>query len=105
MAAPHEEMSMNIRLKFDLGETMDMLQDSDRTGSGSHVAEATLALYSLGESPVHCLKARAKLFSLRKPTAAATCLTGRAVRHRSSTERSRLASSFNSCKEAPSSCS
>ena len=40
--------------------------------------------YAPGVSPVHSSKARAKLFSLRKPTACAICLIGRTLRRRSS---------------------
>ena len=32
--------------------------------------------HALGVAPVHCLKARAKLFSLRKPSWCAICFTG-----------------------------
>src|SRR5207253_9922708 len=35
---------------------------------------------ALGDAPAHCLNARAKLFSLPKPTSAAICLIGLEVR-------------------------
>lgn len=39
-----------------------------------------LRRYAIGDEPVHWLKARVKLFSLRNPTASATCFTDRIVR-------------------------
>ena len=42
-----------------------------------------------------CLKARAKLFSLAKPTAVAICLIGLVLRHRCSTACSCRTRSFN----------
>ena len=54
-----------------------------------HTLEAYVLLrHSPGLNPVQPLNARIKLFSLRKPTACATCLMGRWLRCKSAIARS-----------------